>query len=277
MPTTSFPQAKAMPRDQALISRLAAYLPETDLPSELRNITEPRLEVIHTSRIHRYWCFMNDPSNPPPMPVPPSITNPNDPLWQVLNQQLTWDAKQDALLPIYGLSEQERIQLRDAYQYTVMNAGRRTKAKPDQLHTFAARVILQLGDILAAGGMTLRATIHQTPGNDFLIVCRFDMTTHNSPDKAKQLYQEAPLVDTKPPIPREEICQMLPQEALSHVANIGPREEKLRVYDGTTFWRVASKTEHLWSEAQALLEADEVMQDHMNPKKENDENSNPTS
>ena len=44
-------------------------------------------------------------------------------------------------------------------------------------------------------------------------------------------------------------------------------KESLRVYWGTAFWRIACKTQYLWSEAQALHQADEVMADHMDPER----------
>ncbi len=254
---------QAMPRDQRLVGRLSEYTLEPDLPPDLLDITGPRLEILHSSRIQRYWGFMTNAPNPPPLPVPRNIMDPAHEGWLDLIMQEDWDTREEMIMEIYGLSRQDRIQVRDQFQYSVMNRGRRTHATPEQVQAFARRVILQLGDILASGGITLRADIYQTPRTDFLTACHFHMEQHPSPQEAREEYRGEPIISPSQELTREGLTGMLMPEAAPEIEKIETGNETLRVYWGSAFWRIACKTQYLWSEAQALHEADEIMSDHM--------------
>ena len=257
----------AAPRDQAIVHRLSQMTLETDLPAELEYVTTPRLEAIQWTGIQNYWRFMTNPSRPPPMPVPRSIMEPGDPGWTRLVLEEYVEDRSKILLDLYDLTPQERIQVRDATRHTILNQGQRTDATRDQMETYARRVILQLGEILAAGGLCLRATIYEIPYPEVIHACRF--TTHDlgSPEKARHEYEGEPLMATRRVVGPEEILSAMPTpEARRAVEKIDAEKIDIRVYqDETTLWRIAAKFEYLWSEAQALRDADDVMDDHMRP------------
>ena len=135
----------AAPRDRRIVHRLCQMTLETDLPAELEHITAPRLEAIQWTGLLRYWRFMTNPSMPPPMPVPRSIMEPGDPGWTRLVLEEYVEDRSEILLDLYGLTPQERIQVRDATRYTILNQGQRTDTTREQLEAYARRVILQLG------------------------------------------------------------------------------------------------------------------------------------
>ena len=254
---------QAAPRDHRIVHRLSQMTAESSLPPDLLEITEPRAEILRGSGLERYWCFMTDPAQPPPMPVPRSIMEPGDPGWTGALLEESQEEQDEILLRLYNLSLQDRIQVRDALKYTVLNRGRRTDARPDHLEAYARRMVLQLGDILAAGAMCMRATVHRLPYPDIIFACRFTTEQMESAERAREDYQAGPGVKTQPST-MEKLLEALTPEGRAAVDKIGPKRPALRVYqDAATFWRIGAKSEYLWSEAQALRDADEVMADHM--------------
>ena len=254
---------QAAPRDHRIVHRLSQMTAESSLPPDLLEITEPRAEIIRGSGLERYWCFMTDPAQPPPMPVPRSIMEPGDLGWTGALLEESQEERDEILLRLYSLSLQDRIQVRDTLKYTVLNQGRRTDARPEQLEAYAKRVVLQLGYILTSGAMCLRATVHRLPYPDIIFACRFTTERMESAERAREEYQAGPVVKTQPST-MEKLLEALTPEGRAAVDKIGPKRPTLRVYqDAVTFWRIGAKSEYLWSEAQALRDADEVMADHM--------------
>ena len=256
---------QAAPRDRRLVHRLSQMTLETDLPGDLEHITSPRVEIIHQSDLAGYWSFMTDPTAPPPLPVPRSIMEPGNPGWTAALLEEYPEGREEIILNLYGLSPQDRIQVRDAVKYIVLKQGRGTEAQPEQVEAYARRMILQLGDILAAGGYRLSATIHPISYPESILACRFCLEDMESPQKARDDYERGePTVITKPPGTKDELIEMLIPETQLELERINTSREPLRVYqDKKNFWRIAARWEHLWSEAQALQDADNVMADHM--------------
>ena len=258
----------AAPRDRRIVHRLSQMTLETDLPAELEHITAPRLEAIQWTGLLRYWRFMTNPSMPPPMPVPRSIMEPGDPGWTRLVLEEYVEDRSEILLDLYGLTPQERIQVRDATRYTILNQGQRTDATREQLEAYARRVILQLGEILAAGGNLLRAEIHLVDYPAAFHACRFFLEEAGNPQAAWEQCRNAPPgVETRRVRNGEEILSAMPTpEARRAVEGINEERTDLRVYqEDRSFWRIALKLEYLWSEARALRDADDMMDDHMRP------------
>ena len=257
---------QAAPRDQRLVHQMSQMTLETDLPGDLEHITSPRVEIVHQSDIARYWSFMTDPTEPLPLPVPRSIMEPGSLGWTAALLEEYRERREKIILNLYGLSQQDRIQVRDSMKYTILNQGRRTDARPEQVEAYARRVILQLGSILAAGGYRLTATIHPIPYPELIMACQFTCEDMGSPQKAREDHEGEPTVRTQTLGNKAELIEMLIPEARPEVERIFAGEPTLRVYqDPMTFWRIAVKQEYIWSEAQALRDADNVMADHMEP------------
>ena len=268
---------QAAPRDQRLVHRMSQMTLEIDLPGDLEHITSPRMDIIHQSGLARYWSFMTDPTATPPLPVPRSIMEPGRPEWTAALLEEHQAGRDEIILNLYGLSPQDRIQVRDTMKYTILNQGRGTEARPEQVETYARRMILQLGEILAAGGWWLSATIHPIPHPESILACRFHLEDMESPQKARDDYRsKEPTVRIKPLGTKEELFQMLIPEARLELEKTDPGREILRVYqDEKNFWIIAARWEYLWSEARALQDADDVMTDSMALPPE-EETQNPT-
>ena len=257
---------RAAPRDRRIVHRLSQMTLETDLPADLQHIPSPRLEARRESGLARYWRFMT--TTPPPLPVPRSIMEPGDPGWTRLVLEQNAENRDEILLDLYQLSPQDRIQVRDSMRYTILGEGQRRDATPEQMKAYARRVILQLGDILAAGGCLLRAEIHMVDHPQVFHACRFFLEEAPSPEAAREQYRNAaPGVETRRVRNGEEILSAMPTpEARRAVEDLneGNADTNLRVYqEDRSFWRIALKPERLWSEAWALRDADDVMDDHM--------------
>ena len=256
----------AAPRDQRIVHRLSQMTLETDLPPDLQHITAPRLEAIRGTGLEQYWTFMTNPGEPPPMPVPRSIMEPGDAGWTQLVTEQRLEDRGTILLNLYELSPQDRIQVRDSLKYTIRKEGRRTDTTWLQMKAYAGRVILQLGDILAAGGYLLRAEIHMIDPPAAFHACRFRMEEAGSPQEAREQYRDQPPRVKLGHHRRQEgiIATTMTQEARRAIEEIGTKREAVRIYqEDHSFWRIAANAEHLWSEAQALRDADEVMAEHM--------------
>ena len=258
----------ATPRDRRIVDRLSQMTLETDLPAELQHITSPRLETIRGAGLARYWRFMTNPAAPPPIPVPRSIMEPGDPGWTRLALEQHVENRDEIVLDLYQLSPQDRIQVRGSLKYTILHQGRRHEVTPEQMEAYARRVILQLGAVLAAGGYLLRAEVHLVDYPQVFHACRFFLEETASPEAAREQYRNAaPGVEVRRVRNGEGILSAMPtQEARRAVEglNEGNTNTNLRVYqEDRSFWRVAFKLEYLWSEAWALRDADDVMDDHM--------------
>ena len=256
---------QAAPRDQRLVHRMSQMTLEIDLPGDLEHITSPLMDIIHESSLARYWSFMTDPTETPPLLVPRSIMEPGSPEWTAALLKEHQAGRDEIILNLYGLSPQDRIQVRDTMKYTILNQGRGTEARPEQVEAYARRMILQLGEILATGGYRLSATIHPISCPESILVCRFWMEDMESPQKARDDYKRGKhTVRTEPLGTKEEFFQMLIPEARLELEKTDPGREVLRVYqDEKNFWRIAARWEYLWSEARALQDADDVMTDSM--------------
>ena len=241
---------KAAPRDQRLVHRMSQMTLEIDLPGDMEHITSPRMKIIHQSNLSRYWSFMTDPTATPPLPVPRSIMEPSSPEWTAALLEEHQAGRDEIILNLYGLSPQDRIQVRDTMKYTILNQGRGTEARPEQVEAYVRRMILQLGEILAAGGYRLSATIHPISSPESILACRFHLEDMESPQKARDNYErEKPTVRTEPLGTKEELIQMLIPEAQLELEKTDPSREALRVYqDKKNFWRIAARWEYLWSE-----------------------------
>ena len=290
---------RAAPRDQRLVHRMSQMTLETDLPGDLEyitsprmpqmtleidlpgdleHITSPRVDIIHQSSLARYWSFMTDPTETSPLPVPRSIMEPSSPEWTAALLEEHQAGRDEIILNLYELSTQDRIQVRDTIKYTILNQGLGTEARSEQVETYARRVILQLGEILATGGYRLTATIHPISCPESILACRFWMEEMESPQKARDDYKsKEPTVRIKPIGTKEEFLQMLIPEARLELEKTGPGRDILRVYqDEKNFWRIAARWEYLWSEARALQDADDVMADSMALPPEEEETQPPT-
>ena len=252
---------------------------EIDLPGDLEHITRPRVDIIHQSSLARYWSFMTDPTETPPLPVPRSIMEPSSPEWTEALLEEHQAGRDEIILNLYELSTQDRIQVRDTMKYTILNQGRGTEARPEQVEAYARRMVLQLGEILAVGGCRLSATIHPISSPESILACRFHLEDMESPQKARDDYKsKEPTVRTEPLGTKKELFQMFIAEDRLELEKADPGREALRVYqDEKNFWIIAARWEYLWSEARALQDADDVMTDSMAlPPEEEEETQRPT-
>ena len=128
-------------------------------------------------------------------------------------------------------------------KYTILNQGRETEARPEQVKAYARRMILQLGEILAAGGYRLSATIHPISSTESILACRFHLEDMESPQKARDDYKsKKPTVRTEPISTKEEFFQMFSPEDRLELEKADPGREALRVYqDEKNFWRIAAR------------------------------------
>ena len=270
---------KAAPRDQRLVHRMSQMTLEIDLPGDLEYITSPRMDIIHESSLARYWSFMTDDATAtPPLPVPRSIMEPGRPRWTAALLEEHQARRDEIILNLYGLSPQDRIQVRDTMKYTILNQGRGTEARPEQVEAYARRMVLQLGEILAAGGCRLSATVHPISSPESILACRFHLEDMESPQKARDDYKsKEPTVRTEPLGTKKELFQMFIPEDRLELEKADPGREALRVYqDEKNFWIIAARWEYLWSEARALQDADDVMTDSMALPPEEEETQHPT-
>ena len=259
---------RAAPRDERLIHRLSGMNTAGDLPADLRDVTDNRLEIIRRSRLRHYWSFMTGVTDSAMMPAPRSIMDPGDTRWLKAGTETDRKKQEQVLLELYGMSVQEQIQFRDSMEYTILNGGRQGPTE-EHLRAYARRVCLQINGILNHGGMDLEAEIHQlTPGEN-ITACRFTtveldqaITRERQRSPGRKPVREA-TIRMETVSSRAELLEMLPPETREAAGAIGDKREALRIYDQQTFWTIAVRIEKRWSEAQALRDADEVIADHM--------------
>ena len=242
----------AMPRDRRLIQRLSRRPRISQLPEEHRLTTGPRTAAVLSSHITRYWNWMTAGQDPRDIPVPPSIADPGDTRWDEA-LLANHEDRNERIIDLYELSPQDRVQLRDAVRYTIMDRGRHRAATEEQLRAYARRFCLQLNDILRAGRLELRATVFMLPETETLRAMRFDLDDYSGGTHVgwRRLEHE------------DQLLRMLPPEARGPAGAIETGNPTLRVYDRTGAWCLKASSERFWSEAQALHDADMVMDDHM--------------
>ena len=255
----------AMPRDIRLVHRLAALFSQASLPGDAAPTTGPRLAIVHRSILSRYWDFMTQPASAGPVPVPASILYPQHQGWREALASTDQQQTNEMLLEIYQLSTQDRVQLRDALRYTILRQGRAHDATQTHLAAYAARFVLQLGDILAAGGHVLQATTIHIPRPAPVSACRFIDTDLHSAQGAREHYQNPPAVTQQRLDHLDDLLKLLLPEARQELQGPGRQHRPLLIYQDNEIYRVAPRQERLWSQAQALHDADKVVADHMNP------------
>ena len=169
------------------------------------------------------------------------------------------EALDQAVYQLYGLSDQDLVQMRDTVLYTFdpfLSRSQSTEIEPPSgqlLNDYARRVCAQLNDILRFAENEISATICNFSRDTPLQACRFT---------------------TRPAIGETSVDNILLQDSDALLAQISEHlryevadnlfiQRDLRVYDGSSLWIIKPAEDRLWTEAAALRDADLVVAEHL--------------
>ena len=241
-----------------------------------------RVNAVLNSDLALYWTFMTgmdigvsvrnliEVADWDRLPMPPDILSGDAPEWSEVAQLERALAKPDsrmnghaenerllneAVLGLYGLSTQDKVQVKETVRFTIRPFLRRRRTTinlpPDEsvMDSFARRICLQLNETLRFAGTELTATICGFPKSTPIRACRFTLDESG----------------TNTPIDRisfngiDELLGRISTHLRGMVAENLFVQRDLRVYDERTVWIIKSAEDRLWSEAAALYDADLIV------------------
>ncbi len=167
-----------------------------------------------------------------------------------------------AIFRLYRLSEQEEILVEDTLQYNLTPLIYRkqrldtldafSEPTPDDLTVYAERVRLQLDGILRYSNLGLIPKVFTFKGASPLSVCQFTQKRGIKKVETNKYYLSG----------LEEALAMLSPALRMGILDHLSIQRNLRVYDGQSFWIIKPSEKRLWSETEALYDADAVVREH---------------
>ena len=254
--------------------------------SESRRWLARRVNAILNSELTLYWIFMTgadigvgvrnliEATDWFGVPMPLNILDKDVLDWEgvlslegALSQAYSHDADilglqaelDQAVYQLYGLSDQDMVQMRDTVLYTIhpfLSRSQSTEIDPPSgqlLNNYARRVCTQLNDILRFADNEISATICNFSRDTPLQACRFtsgQATGETSVDSV--LLQDS-----------DALLAQISEHLRYDVSDNLFIQRDLRVYDGTSLWIVKPAEDRLWTEAAALRDADLIVAEHL--------------
>ena len=244
-----------------------------------------RMNALLNSEFTLYWAFMSssqfgvdrrlvEVSDWLNLPLPKDTLDPDAPPWEdvtaleaKLRSQSTTqqvrpsdqEAMDSAVYALYGLSQQDRLLVRDTVEHTILPylhgddpAGPQYPTA-EQLKPYALRVCRQLNDILAADNLQLLPTVYTFPDNVRLAACRFQLASADTD----------PQLNTINYLDIEPMLSSMSERLRTTVADNLYAQQDMRAYDPGAAWVIKSLDRRLWTEAAALHDADLIIQEQM--------------